>query len=171
MSKNHSLSIRGAKCLGFASPAEKLNATFTNVKLQEGSTAIVSQSGALAVALLDWAASMKIGFSKIISIGNKTVLDESVIINYLANEKNTKSVALYLEDIRNGPEFMQALAKVIPRKPVIILKAGKTAAGQKAISSHTGSLAQNEEIVEAVFEKLNIISASNIEEFQDIIYY
>jgi len=171
IAKKHNLNILGPNCLGFTNQKEKLNATFTDIKLQTGSTAIISQSGALAVALLDWAESKKIGFSEIISIGNKTVIDESAILNYLAGDKNTKAVALYLEDIKNGQEFMQAIAKTASQKPVVILKAGKTTAGQKAVSSHTGSLAQNEEIIEAVFGKLNVISANNIEEFQDIIYY
>jgi acetyltransferase len=171
IAQKYDLNILGPNCLGFANPTEKLNATFTDVKLQEGNIAIVSQSGALAVALLDWAANMKIGFSKIISIGNKADLEESEIINYLANDKNTKAIALYLEDIKNGPKFLEILAKITPRKPVIILKAGKTATGQKAVSSHTGSLAQNEEIIEAVFEKTNVVPADNIEEFQDIIYF
>jgi acetyltransferase len=171
IAQKHNLDILGPNCLGFANPAQKLNATFTDVKLREGSIAIVSQSGALAVALLDWAANKKIGFSKIISIGNKTDLEESEILDFLASDKNTKAIALYLEDIKNGQKFMKALAKITPRKPVIVLKAGKTAAGQKAVSSHTGSLAQDEEIVEAVFEKINVVPANNIEEFQDIIYF
>ncbi len=171
IAKKYNLNLLGPNCLGFTNQKEKLNATFTNIKLQKGSTAIVSQSGALAVAFLDWAESKDIGFSEIISIGNKTVLDESVILNYLVGDKNTKAVALYLEDIKNGSQFMQAIAKTNLQKLVVILKAGKTTAGQKAISSHTGSLAQDEEIVEAVFEKLNVIPANNIEEFQDIIYY
>jgi len=171
IAQKYNLNVLGPNCLGFANPAEKLNATFTDVKLQEGNIAIVSQSGALAVALLDWAADRKIGFSKIISIGNKTDLEESEIANYLASDKKTKAIALYLEDIKNGSRFVETLAKITPRKPVIILKAGKTAIGQKAVSSHTGSLAQDEEIIEAVFEKTNVISASNIEEFQDIIHF
>jgi len=171
IAQKYNLNILGPNCLGFTNQKEKLNATFTDIKLQEGNIAIISQSGALAVALLDWAANMKIGFSKIISVGNKTSLGESDILNFLARDKNTKVIALYLEDIKNGSKLMEALAKITPRKPVIVLKAGKTAVGQKAVSSHTGSLAQDEEIVEAVFEKLNVIPANNIEEFQDIVYY
>ncbi|MFA6193602.1 MAG: acetate--CoA ligase family protein, partial [Parcubacteria group bacterium] len=171
IAKKYNLNILGPNCLGFTNQKEKLNATFTDVKLQTGSTAIISQSGALAVALLDWSESKKIGFSEIISIGNKTILDESELLNYLSGDKNTKAIALYLEDIKNGPQFMQTIAKTTSQKPVVILKAGKTTAGQKAVSSHTGSLAQNEEIIEAVFEKLNVIPANNIEEFQDIIYF
>jgi acetate---CoA ligase (ADP-forming) len=171
IAKKYNLNILGPNCLGFANPKEKLNATFTDIRLQTGSISIVSQSGALAVALLDWATDRKIGFSKIISIGNKADIEESGILYYLANDKDTKAIVLYLEDIKNGSRFMEALAKITPRKLVVVLKAGKTVAGQKAVSSHTGSLAQNEEIVEAVFEKLNVIPANNIEEFQDIIYY
>jgi len=171
IARKHNLNILGPNCLGFANPAEKLNATFTDMKLQKGNVAIVSQSGALAVALLDWAANEKIGFSKIISIGNKTVLNESESVEYLAKDKNTRAIALYLEDIRDGSRFKEILSKTTPQKPVIVLKAGKTAAGQKAVSSHTGSLAQDEEIVEAVFEKMNVIYSQNIEEFQDIIHY
>lgn len=171
LSRQHDLNILGPNCLGFTNQAERLNATFTDVKLKEGNIAIISQSGALAVALLDWATNLKIGFSKIISIGNKTVIDESKMISFLENDKQTKVIALYLEDIKSGSEFMQALAKTNPRKPVVILKAGKTSAGQKAVSSHTGSLAQDEEIIESVFEKLNAISADTIEEFQDLVYY
>lgn len=171
IAQKDNLNILGPNCLGFANPAEKLNATFTDVKLQKGNIAIVSQSGALAVALLDWAANMNIGFSKIVSIGNKADLEESEMVNFLASDKGTKAIALYLEDIKNGSKLMEALAKITPRKPVIILKAGKTTVGQKAVSSHTGSLAQDEEIIDAVFEKTNVIPADNIEEFQDIIYY
>jgi len=170
LASKYNLNILGPNCLGFANPKEKLNATFTDVKLQEGHIAIVSQSGALAVALLDWAANMKIGFSKIVSIGNKADIEESEILNFLSKDKYTKAIALYLEDIKNGPRFMKALAKITTQKPVIILKAGKTAAGQRAVSSHTGSLAQDEEIIEAVFEKLDVVPANNIEEFQDIVY-
>lgn len=171
IAKKYKINILGPNCLGFTNPYVNLNATFTDVILQKGNIAVVSQSGALAVALLDWAAEKNIGFSKIVSIGNKTILDESKIIEYLARDKETKSIALYLEDIKDGPDFIRALVKTTPSKPVIILKAGKTSAGQKAISSHTGSLAQDEEIIEAVFEKFNVISAGNIEEFQDFIYY
>jgi acetyltransferase len=171
LAKKYDLNILGPNCLGFANPAKKLNATFTDMALHPGRIAIVSQSGALAVAILDWAEERKIGFSKIISIGNKTVIDESQIIEFLSKDKETDVIALYLEDIKSGSKFLQAVSKTSPRKPVVILKAGKTSAGQKAVSSHTGSLAQDEEIVEAVFEKLNVIAANSIEEFQNVVYY
>ncbi|MDD3486770.1 MAG: acetate--CoA ligase family protein [Candidatus Moranbacteria bacterium] len=171
IAEKYKLNILGPNCLGFSNFSGKLNATFTDMDLKKGNIAIVSQSGALAVALLDWADLNKIGFSKIFSIGNKAVLDESDILEYLSRDKDTSAVALYLEDIKNGPRFLDTLSKITPQKPVIILKAGKTAIGQKAVSSHTGSLAQDEEIVEAAMEKCNAIYVSDIEEFQNIIYY
>jgi len=171
LAEKKKLNILGPNCLGFINPSEKLNATFTSGKFKSGKTAIVSQSGALAVALLDWTENLAVGFSKVISIGNKTVLDESDIIDYLAKDKDTEAIALYLEDIKDGPRFIEAVAKLKNKKPVIVLKSGKSSAGQKAITSHTGSLAQDRAIAEAVFEKLNIIEAKTIEEFQNLILY
>ena len=165
------LNILGPNCLGFINSASKLNATFASGTIAEGRIAIVSQSGALAVELLDWTQSARIGFSKIVSLGNKAVLDESALIDFLGKDEQTSFLALYLEDIKNGEKFMKSVAAVAGKKPVVVLKAGKTAAGQKAVSSHTGSLAQDSDIINAAFEKLNIIKAGNIEEFQDIIEY
>ena len=105
LAEKYKLNILGPNCLGFINPKIKLNATFTSGKFQTGKVAIVSQSGALAVALLDWTENMSVGFSKVISIGNKTVLDENDVINYLANDKNTEAIALYLEDIKDGAEI------------------------------------------------------------------
>ncbi len=171
IAEKYDLNILGPNCLGFVNPYANLNATFTDNKLQKGKIAIVSQSGALAVALLDWAAGIGIGFSKIISIGNKTDIGESEILEFLARDKSTEAVLLYLEGIKKGSQFMNALSKISAKKPVVVLKAGKTNVGQKAVSSHTGSLAQNEEIVEAVLEKCNAIFAKDIGEFQDIAYF
>jgi acetyltransferase len=171
IAEKYSLNILGPNCLGFINPSQKLNATFTSGKFKPGKVAIVSQSGALAVALLDWIQSMNVEFSKVISIGNKTVLDECDALNYLAADKNTQAIALYLEDIKDGARFIETVGKIGRKKPVVILKAGKTLAGQKAVTSHTGSLAQDEAVAEAVFEKLNIIEAKNIEELQDLILF
>ncbi len=171
IAETHKLNILGPNCLGFINPRKKLNATFTSGKFRSGNIAIVSQSGALAVAFLDWIEKTGFGFSKVISIGNKAVLDEADILQYLAGDKSTKAVAIYVEDISSGAKFLQIAQNISARKPVVILKAGKTKTGQQAVSSHTGSLAQDEAVAEAVFEKLNLIEAKNIEEFQDVIYF
>jgi acetyl coenzyme A synthetase (ADP forming)-like protein len=171
LAEKNNVNILGPNCLGFINPKIKLNASFTSGNFKSGKVAIVSQSGALAVALLDWTQGMSVGFSKVISIGNKASLDESDIIDYLAADQNTDAIALYLEDIKEGSKFFSAVSKVSLKKPIIILKAGKNIVGQKAISSHTGSLAQDEAIISAVFKKLNIIEAENITEFQDLLLY
>jgi len=171
ISEKYKLNVLGPNCLGFISQRRKLNATFTSGKFKSGKVAIVSQSGALAVALLDWAQNISLGFSRVISIGNKATLDESDIVNFLSEDKDTETIALYLEDIKDGARFFEAVGKASQKKPIVVLKAGKTIAGQKAIASHTGSLAQDEAIVEAVFEKLNVIEAKNIEEFQDLVLF
>lgn len=171
MAEKNKLNILGPNCLGFINPFQKLNATFTSSKLQPGKVSIVSQSGALVVALLDWAENMSVGFSKMVSIGNKAVLDECDIIEFLAEDKNTRAIALYLEDIIDGQKFIKAVERAANKKPIIILKAGKNQTGQKAVSSHTGSLAQDEAIIEAVFKKLNIIEAKTVKELQNFILY
>lgn len=171
IAQERELNILGPNCLGFINPFQKLNATFTSGKFKPGKVAIVSQSGALAVALLDWVQNMSVGFSKVISIGNKAALDECDAINYLDRDKNTEAIAIYLEDIKDGRKFSEIAGKVSAKKPIIMLKAGKNKTGQKAISSHTGSLAQDEAVAEAIFEKLNVIEAKTIEEFQDLILY
>lgn len=171
MAHDLNLNILGPNCLGFMNSHVNLNATFTSSKLKKGKIAIVSQSGALEVAILDWAEISNIGFSKAISIGNKAVLDESSLIKYLSSDSSTKAIAMYLEDIRDGEKFLSAATEVNCRKPIVVIKAGKTKLGQKAVSSHTGSLAQDEAVVRAVFQKFGIIEAESIEQFQDIISY
>jgi acetyl coenzyme A synthetase (ADP forming)-like protein len=165
------INVLGPNCLGFINPSQNLNATFTSGKFKVGKIAIISQSGALAVALLDWTENMSIGFSKVISIGNKALLGENEILEFLAGDKDTRSVALYIEDIKNGQKFAEMAKIFTNQKPIVALKAGKNRAGQKAISSHTGSLAQDEAVLEAIFEKLNIIEAKTEEEFQNLILF
>jgi len=171
IAKKHQLNILGPNCLGFINTSENLNATFTDARVEKGKIAVVSQSGALEVALLDWAEEHKAGFSKAISIGNKSILGENEILSYLSKDKATGAVALYLEDIKDGAAFISATFGSGCQKPIAVIKAGKSKAGQKAIASHTGSLAQDENIVQAVFEKFGIIQAGSVEEFQDIISY
>lgn len=171
IAEKYKLNILGPNCLGFINTFSNLNATFTNSHTKRGEIAIVSQSGALAVALLDWAQKNNFGFSKAISIGNKAVLDETDVIKYLNYDKETKAIAIYLEDIKNGEKFISAISQFDCGKPIAVIKAGKNKLGQRAISSHTGSLAQDKNIVKAVFDKFGVIEAESLEEFEDIISY
>lgn len=169
LAKKHKLNILGPNCLGFMTPAIKLNASFAAGMPQAGNVAFVSQSGALMAALLDKAEEEHLGFSNVISIGNQTQINESKILEYLADDESTKVIGMYLEGIKNGSRFLETAKKVSHKKPIIILKAGKTAKAQQAISSHTGALAGSDEIVEAAFESANIIRADGLENFFDLL--
>jgi len=163
------LNILGPNCLGFISPVMKLNATFAGGMPQIGNIALLSQSGALAVGMLDIAERENYGFSCVISIGNKMDIDESEVLEYLTTDEKTKVIGMYLEGIKNGQKFMATAAKVGKIKPIVLLKAGKTEKSQKAISSHTGALAGSDEIISAICEKAGIMRAENLEEFFNLI--
>ncbi len=169
LAKTNNLNILGPNCLGFIAPAQKLNASFAGGMPEAGNIAFVSQSGALAVAIMDRARDEHIGFSHVISVGNQMQIDESALLEYLAADKQTNVIAMYLEGIKNGENFIEIAKKVSKVKPVVILKAGKTEKSQHAISSHTGALAGSDEIVDVAFEKAGIIRADNLDEFFDLI--
>ncbi|HLN18590.1 MAG TPA: CoA-binding protein, partial [Patescibacteria group bacterium] len=165
IAEKNQLNILGPNCLGFINPYKKLNATFAGDMPEEGNIALVSQSGALAVGILDIAQKENLKFSKVISIGNKADIDEAEIMEYLENDSNTRVIAMYLEGIKNGQRFLEKAADISRNKPIIILKAGKTEKAQKAISSHTGALAGSDDIASVIFEKAGITRADSTEEF------
>lgn len=169
IAKENNLNILGPNCLGFIVPALKLNASFAGGMPEEGNIALISQSGALAVALMDGAREANLKFSGIFSVGNKMQVGERDMLEFLAKDEKTKVIGLYLEGIKSGKEFMEIAAKISKQKPVVFLKAGKTEKSQKAISSHTGALAGSREIVSAVAEKLNLLEADNLEEFFNLL--
>ncbi len=149
--------VIGPNCLGIIVPSSKLNASFGGTLPAVGSTGYLSQSGALLAAILDMANANGIGFSKLVSIGNKADVDELDIIDALAEDKETKVIAGYLENITDGNAFVNHAERISQKKPILLMKAGVTAAGAKAASSHTGSLAGSETAYEAVFERAGVI--------------
>jgi len=163
------LNILGPNCLGFINPHRNLNASFAMGMPEKGNIALVSQSGALMVAALDIAKKDKIGFSSLVSIGNKVRLGENEMLIDLAEDENTKVIGMYLEGIKSGNDFIKIASIVSKKKPIVILKAGKTEKSQKAISSHTGALSGSDKIMEAVFEKCGIIRAESLEDFFEIL--
>ncbi|MFC1756320.1 acetate--CoA ligase family protein [Patescibacteria group bacterium] len=169
ISEEKGLNILGPNCLGFISPKIKLNASFAGGMPKAGNIAFISQSGALAVAIMDLAKEEDISFSNIASIGNKMQLSETEIIEYLANDDNTKVIGMYLEGIKDGRKFIEVAEKVSQKKPIVILKAGKSEKAQKAISSHTGALAGSDQIMDVIFEKTGILRADNLENFVNLI--
>lgn len=154
--------IIGPNCLGVIVPANKLNASFGADLPAAGSIGYLSQSGALLTAILDIANAAGIGFSKLVSIGNKADIDELDIIKALDEDPDTKVIAGYLENISDGNAFVRQAEQISHNKPILLMKSGGTSAGSKAASSHTGSLAGSETAYEAVFARSGIVRCSSI---------
>jgi acetate---CoA ligase (ADP-forming) len=169
ISEENGLNILGPNCLGFIIPSLNLNASFAGGMPGAGNISFVSQSGALAVAIMDIAKSEEIRFSSVISIGNKMQIDEAELLDYLGSDEKTKVIGMYLEGIKHGPAFMEAASVVSRKKPVVILKAGKSEKSQQAIASHTGALAGSDAIIDALFEKTGVLRARDFEDFFSLV--
>lgn len=167
ISAKYGLNLVGPNCVGLINTHSGLNATFGNVMPTRGNIAFLSQSGAFALAVIDWAKAANVGFSKIVSLGNKAVLDECDFIEYLAKDDETEVITLYLEDIREGRRFMDVVRPVTRTKPVVVMKSGKTEAGAKAASSHTGSIAGSVEAFRAAFQQSGVVEANSITDLFD----
>ncbi len=159
--------LLGPNCLGLLNTSAKLNASFAGSMPVEGSISILSQSGALCTAFLDLAASRHLGLQKVVSIGNKAEVTEVDLLRALAADQQTRVIVGYLEDISNGDEFIKAAEEASVQKPVVILKSGTTAAGQKAAASHTGVLAGADTAYGAAFKQSGIVRADAFEQLFD----
>jgi acetate---CoA ligase (ADP-forming) len=162
--KKNGIRVIGPNCLGIIRTPSALNASFAPSMPKEGNVAFISQSGALVDSVLDWAIEKGYGFSTVVSYGNKCDLDIHDFINWLDKDTKTGAIALYVEGIDKGREFMQAAEKATVKTPVILLKAGRTSKGAKAISSHTGSLAGSYEVIQAACKQTGVILADSITE-------
>lgn len=159
--KNH-IRIIGPNCLGIMNPLTELNATFASKIAKKGSLAFISQSGAFCTAVLDYSFSHDIGFSAFISIGSMADVEFSDLISYYGDEKNTSAILIYMETTGHTEAFLNACRHVAKKKPIIILKAGKTDEAAKAAASHTGSLAGSDAIFDAAIEEVGALRARNI---------
>jgi acetyl coenzyme A synthetase (ADP forming)-like protein len=133
-----------------------------------GNIAIVTQSGAFGVAALDYLTGRQIGVSKFVSFGNKCDIQEAEVLHYLLHDNETKTILMYVEDIKSGRDFMKVAEKVTQKKPIVAFKSGRTAAGARAAASHTGALAGSDKIYDAVFKQTGVIRARDMEEFFDM---
>lgn len=168
----HNMRLVGPNCLGIINtdPQTGLNASFARQKAKPGNIAFISQSGALCTAVLDFAAKKNIGFSKFISVGNKADIGELALIRYLHDDPQTKVIMLYVEELRHGAEFIETVREITGGDnptPILAIKAGRTAEGAAAVSSHTGSLAGSEAVYNALFEQSGVFRAQSIEELFD----
>ncbi len=157
----------GPNCLGLINTENHMNASFAVQMPKPGSISVLSQSGALCTAILDWSEGRGVGLAKLLSIGNKADICETDLLLCLAEDAQTSVIAAYLESIDSGPQFIKAAEAVSAHKPVVILKAGTTAAGGKAASSHTGSLAGADIAYGAAFKRAGIVRAENFEALFD----
>ena len=160
--------VVGPNCLGVIRTSSQMNASFAPSMPPRGNIAFISQSGALADSIIDWALRDRYGFSTVISFGNSADLDASDFLEWLADDKETKAIAMYIEGIKDGTKFMRIAKKASQKKPIVVIKAGKTESGQKAVSSHTGSLAGGYKVYEAAFKQSGVIVADSVEELFDI---
>jgi acetyl coenzyme A synthetase (ADP forming)-like protein len=168
IAREQGIRIMGPNCLGLVLPRQAINTTFDPVSPLTGHIGFISQSGAIITTIVDWSLTEDIGFSGVISIGNQIDLGFVEFLQFLSQDQETRAIILYVEEIKNGSEFMETVKEVISRKPIIALKSGSSRLGKKAASSHTGSLAGSYEIYRAAFLQCGIIQAYSISETFDI---
>ncbi|RAK51059.1 bifunctional acetate--CoA ligase family protein/GNAT family N-acetyltransferase [Phenylobacterium deserti] len=165
--KPHLLRIVGPNCLGFISPRLGINASFAHLTPKPGGLALVTQSGAIAAAALDWAQPRNVGFSQMISIGDAADVDVGDLLDYLALDPETRAILLYVESITDARKFMSAGRIAARSKPVVVIKAGRSNAGAKAAFSHTGALAGADAVYDAAFRRAGMLRVGGLRELFD----
>lgn len=159
--------LLGPNCLGILVPGTNLNASFAAHMCYPGRVALLSQSGAICTVILDRAMQGKIGFSHFVSVGGMADVDFGDLIDYLGNEPDVDSILLYIEALKNIPKFMSAARAVSRVKPIIVVKAGRSAAGAKAAASHTGSLVGDDDVYDAAFARAGVVRVKTLGELFD----
>jgi len=171
IAKKYKLQIIGPNCLGVMNlePSTMMNSTFLKITPKSGEIALISQSGAICAALVEDASAQGIGFSAVISMGNKADMSEIDMLKMLAEHKQTKVIVMYLEDMGNGQEFLKVCKDITrkKKKPVLVLKSGRSPEGAKAAMSHTGALMGSDEIYDALLKQSGAIRVDTMEELFD----
>jgi acetyltransferase len=160
----HTLRILGPNCIGLLVPHLGLNASFAHIGAQPGELAFVSQSGALVTAMLDWADSRGIGFSHFVSLGERADVDFGDMLDFLGSDPRTRAILLYIESIEEPRKFMSAARAAARNKPVIVVKAGRSAAGQQAAASHTGALAGSDAVFDAAIARAGMLRVNTLQD-------
>ena len=163
----YDLNLVGPNSLGVMSTPTGLDATFGNEMATEGNISFMSQSGAFVTAVLDWAAERDVGFKDIVSVGNKTVLDEGDFIEEWGDDPETDVILGYLEDIDDGESFIRTARDVTQETPIVLVKSGRTEAGASAAASHTGAMAGSERAYEAGLEQAGTLRVESVQELFD----
>ncbi len=167
VARKRGIRVIGPNCIGSIDTHTPVNTTFVVGMPQVGDIAFVSQSGAMCAAVIDWAIGAGIGFSRIISLGNQVDVNESEMLASLAHDPQTRVITAYIEGVADGQAFMKAAEEAARRKPVVVLKGGRSQGGAKAVTSHTGALAGDAEAYRAAFQHSGLLRASTMEELFD----
>lgn len=162
--RKHGMRILGPNIFGHYSAKVSLNATFGPRDIQKGNVAIITQSGALGIAMIGKTAVQNIGLSAIISVGNKSDIDEADLLEYLVEQDDTKIILIYIEGIQQGERLIKALSVATKVKPVIVIKSGRSKRGAIAAASHTGSLAGSDNIFDAIMRQCGVLRAESVDE-------
>jgi acetyltransferase len=164
IAERYGIEVVGPNCLGVIHTATNLNASFAATMPERGRISFMTQSGALATGILDWAAENALGFASFVSLGNKGDLNETDFLEAWREDPNTDVIIAYLEGIVEGPRFLEVARELTKEKPVIVVKSGTTSAGSRAVSSHTGTLAGSDSAYDAAFEQTGVLRAHSVSE-------
>lgn len=171
VARKYTIQLLGPNCMGYVNTHVKLNASFSSGHPKPGGVSFITQSGALLVSLIDWSREVGVGMSKLVSLGNESGISEVDVLEYLSRDPQTSIIALYLERLSDGPRFISLVSKISRKKPIIVLKAGDSPAGQQAVLSHTGSLAGSSQIFSAVMRGVGAIEVQDLEELFNLIKF
>ena len=165
--RKYAMRLIGPNCLGIMMPCANLNASFAAHTPVVGNLALISQSGAIATGMVDWAAQRGVGFSGIVSIGDQLDVDIADLLDYFALDTRTKAILLYVEAIKDARKFMSAARAAARVKPVVVVKSGRMALGARAAATHTGALAGSDAVYEAAFRRAGILRVLDLRELFD----
>ncbi len=166
-SREGNIRVIGPNCLGVMCPVSGLNATFAPTIARSGTVALVSQSGAICTALLDWSLREQVGFSAFLSIGSMLDVGWGALIDYLGSDPHTRSIVIYMESAGDARSFLSAAREVALNKPILVIKAGRTELAAKAAASHTGTLAGSDAVLDAAFRRVGVL---RINELSDVFH-
>lgn len=167
VAERYGIRVMGPNIYGYYYTPENICATFCTPYTEQGSVALSSQSGGVGMAIVGFSRSHKMGVSAIVGLGNKSDLDEDDLLEFYADDPNTAVIAMHVEDIKDGRAFVDAAKRVSQKKPVVVLKAGRTAQGAKAAASHTGALAGTDKIYDAALREAGVVRARTLEDLLD----
>jgi len=165
--QKYGMRLIGPNCLGIMMPCANLNASFSAHMPDKGNLALISQSGAIAAGMVDWAAQRAVGFSGIVSIGDQLDVDIADLLDYFAMDQKTQAILLYIEAIKDARKFMSAARAAARIKPVVVVKSGRMAQGAKAAATHTGALAGSDAVYDAAFQRAGALRVSDLRELFD----